>query len=597
MMEASTDTPDFPVSSVLSDEERSSLPSGRDLVHEGLKLGAAVELGTTAWSAKSGYRSENEYKRDMAARGEITWSLLMGLATLDEQIEGLRYIYDACERTGVRIDRALVIPSPLSGLPRESREGLPRTTSFILEGREEHIRIAQAAPMQPVFGDFHIGSPAALENTLDAVAAGCSTHGIFSQFLWTLPGWRDEIGALAANIKAVAVIAAKHFDRVAVDTYLDDGAPSHFMDHVSTVGYTLIEHHVVSNLCGARFSASLGGLMSHLPTKIAVWLALDQLLRTDIPGVSYLYGSTIDSSADVPVSNYGGASVETLALAATEKRFRTGASIQPVPIHEKTRVPSAEEIFELLAVCQKAAVAADDVASLLDYAGILRIKDTLVERGREFAQNALRVISSLGYDTTDPLQVLLALRRIGPVDLELAAHPRQRDDAHDGTINAWVPTELMQRSQRVRDDEIAAVRAAGLGASLCGRRIVVGSSDTHTFGLHVLSEVLEAVGAEVVNGGRDLDEVNFVQLARDSRPAAIAISTHNGQCLQFSRNLKKLMKDSGISCPVFLGGQLNGYVSSDDKLPRDVTPQLRELGVVPCESTIDMVMRCRELLA
>lgn len=573
----------------LSDSERADLPKGRALVEEGVKLGAAAEHGVSAWSAKTGYKSDGEYRRDMAARGELTWSFIMGLASLDEQVEGLREIDAACERHGVRIDRGSVIPSPLSGLPREHRSSLPKTTSFILDGREDHIRIAQAAPFLPVFGDFHIGSPAALENTLDAMAAGCPTHGIFSQFMWTLPGWDDEVAALVANIKAVGAVASRYAEKETVESYLDDGAPSHFADHVSTVGYALIERHVVCDLCGARYSASFGGLISSLSTKIAVLLALNQLLSTDVPGIAYVYGTTTDSNAELPISNYGQSSVETLLLAATEKRFRTGASILPVPIYEKVRVPSAAEIFELHTVCHEAIRHADELAGAMDFASILATRDILIQQGRVFAQNALREIASLGWDTNDPLQMLLALRRIGPVELERLAHPRGCGDDKDKTIDPWVPTELALMSQKMCADEIAAVRAAALGGALRGKRIVVGSSDTHTFGLQVLTAVLEAFEAETVSGGSDMDEVDFVRLARETHADAVAVSAHNGQCLAFSRGLLKLIDEAGLSCPVFIGGQLNGYVNPEDKLPQDVSPQLREAGVIPCSSTVEMV--------
>jgi hypothetical protein len=86
---------------------------------------------------------------------------------------GLRHC-PLLSRTGVAIDRGLIIPKWVTGLPERLRERAPKGTSFVLGGVEDHVRIAQATAIMPCFNDFHIGSPAAEPNALAAIQAGGS---------------------------------------------------------------------------------------------------------------------------------------------------------------------------------------------------------------------------------------------------------------------------------------------------------------------------------------------------------------------------------------------------------------------------------------
>ncbi|HUO71514.1 MAG TPA: hypothetical protein VMU39_12105 [Solirubrobacteraceae bacterium] len=71
--------------------EREELPSGTGLVEEGLALGATVEAGRCAFCRARRVRSEVEWKRSRMAAGELECSMIMGLASHQEQIEGLRF--------------------------------------------------------------------------------------------------------------------------------------------------------------------------------------------------------------------------------------------------------------------------------------------------------------------------------------------------------------------------------------------------------------------------------------------------------------------------------------------------------------------------
>jgi hypothetical protein len=372
------------------------------------------------------------------AAGQIEWSMIMGLASLEEQIEGLRFLAGFGERTGVVVDRGLIIPNWVTGLAPRLRENAPKGTSFVLGGVEDHVALAEAAPIMPCFNDFHIGSPAAVENTMAAIEAGGTYTGVLAQYAWTLPYVESDVEVVAENVKAIAVVAQKWADEVVVDSYLDDGMPAEFVDNVSTIGYALLERYVVEELCGARYATGFGQLISEIPTKIAIWLALHEVLKADHPPLSYLYGNTIDASDTLLTANYGISAAEIVAFSAVERRYRTGVALLPNPITEKLQVPTVEEIADIHACSRSAATKGAGLETFLDFTAIEEIRDLLVEQGRKFFENALDGLPRLGVDIRDPLQVLLGIRRLGARRLERLFHPGARNESLPNGIAPFI---------------------------------------------------------------------------------------------------------------------------------------------------------------
>jgi methylmalonyl-CoA mutase cobalamin-binding subunit len=565
-----------------------NLPDGVTLLKQGQRLGERISVGLTAFCREMGVRSEAEYRRKKAQNGEITWSMIMGLGSVEEQVEGIKYIHDFGKRTGVVIDRGLVIPTMVTGVPLEVRHRVPKGTSFALVSTEDHIRIAQAAPIQPCFNDWHIGSPAAVANTISAVTAGSTYNGVLAQFMWDLPYCDDDVLNVSENIKAIGIISGKRKDELVVDSYMDDGMPSYFMDYASMIGYARLERYVVDDLCDARYSTGVGGLISHIPTKLAVWLALHDVLNAEHPSISYVYGNTIDPSSDQIASNYGIVSAEMIAMVATERRYRTGASLLPVPVTEKIRVPTREEIAEVHSVARAAASRVSDYDGMLDFAAIENTRSLLVEKGLQFFDNVMKGLEELGVDTKDPLQVLLAMRRLGPIKLESLYHPGERDASLPNGIVPFVRTDLTRKSMAVRDAELDYVRSSDHARLLNGERFLVCSADAHSYGLYVLDGVLRALGATVTNGGVNLDPEDIIALAEQDKCSRIAISTHNGQCLDYANCLVKLLHDKNKRLTVYMGGRLNAVVEAGAE-PIDVSNRLLSMGIIPCQNVLDIL--------
>jgi hypothetical protein len=85
----------------------------------------------------------------------------------------------------------------------------------------------------------------------------------------------------------------------------------------------------------------------------------------------------------------------------------------------------------------------------------------------------------------------------------------------------------------------------------------------------------------------DRDPEHFAALLsqRVDRPA-VAISTHNGQCVSYTRQLMALLPAHDRP-DVFIGGKLNTIADGDSE-PRDASQLLREMGVVPCRTIGDL---------
>jgi len=564
------------------------LPNGRQYVDQGKRKGARITLGSTPFCQMHGVRSEAQYKLECADAGRTTWSTIMGLSTVEEQVAGLQFLERFGRETTMAFDRGLVISNWLSGIPPALREGAPAGTSFILDGIDDHVRIAHASTIQPCFNDWHIGSPYCLENTAAAVTAGGSYHGVLAQLVWDLPRYRDDVAHVVENLSAIGLVAAKRDDWLVVDSYMDDGMPSRFLDNVSLVGWALLERYVVEDLCGARYATGFGGLMSNLETKTAVWLALYEVLKAEHPCLSYLYGNTISPAREHIVQNFGLVAGEMGVFAAVERRYRTGVSLLPTPITEGLAVPTREAIADVRLVAGRAAERACEFERLISWPTIEATRDLLVERGREFAKNALALLEACGVDVLDPLQVLIALRRIGARRLESLCHPGDGGCLEEGEVAPFVPTELALMAEELAQEELARVHDRGCGPAVKGRRFLVASGDTHWCGAYAAARVLRNLGAEAIEAGVELDPEEVVSLAETHDWPVIAVSTHNGQCLDYGRRLAASLRQHGCECLTYMGGKLNA-IPRGASVPMDCTAELTELGLIPCTTVADLV--------
>lgn len=562
------------------------LPKGKKVVQEGRGLGRTINLGRTAWCQEKDVCCDGDYKWICAEEGRITWQMVMGLSSVDEEVDALRYLYHWGKDRGIVIDRCHVITDHRMGLPQDMWVRAPRGTSFMLESENDYHRIAQAAPIQPVFGDHHIGSPAAVHNTINALRAGAGYVGTVSHYYYNYPHWKDDVSQIVETVKALGIVAAKRRENIMAQSAMADAIPSQFMDHASIVGYARLEKYVVEELCGANYSLGYGNLTSNIPAKIATWLALYDILMADHNVISYINGNTIDATDDFN-AHYAVVTAEIIPSINAELLYKTGVTFCLIPASEVLRVPTKEEIAEVHQVARVAEVRAREFREMIDFSEVNRIRALLVAKGYQFFKNIKKGLLELGIDITDPVQILLAVRRLGAAKLEQLFHPGIQDFSLLRGITPFVPTELIKKSMALRDEALKEIQNQQLTDAIRGKKIITGSTDTHEFGLLVVNEVLNDLGAKVINGGVDLDVEDVLDLASKEATPYLVISTHNGLCLEYAEKLTNLAEQRHQSVRVFMGGRLNAILEGGTE-PVDVSDSLLQMGIKPCRDVVHL---------
>src|SRR5690242_11620319 len=136
----------------------------RTLLAEG--RAAAPAVGRTAFCAAHDADSEADYKRRRRDARRLTYHAHLGLsdwpatqAALEEIVAGLAEHDHTLDRFGLCLSRSM-------GVPSAERDGAAKETGPRLDpGDWGHVA---AAPAQAHLGDFMIGTPAGLENTVHA---------------------------------------------------------------------------------------------------------------------------------------------------------------------------------------------------------------------------------------------------------------------------------------------------------------------------------------------------------------------------------------------------------------------------------------------
>jgi len=565
------------------------MPQGKEVVQEGIKIGNTFAVGRSAFLEHRNVRCESDWKIMQAEKGNIQWDPLLGLSTLDEQVAGIKTLWEWGKEKGIEIDRCGHIWNMLNGLPPDKRGKVPKPTSFLVAGLEDFKRLSQAAPMQPRPHDHVIGTPNSVDNTINCLKTGVNYIGTLAQHVWDYPYWNDDVAQEIETIKALGVMTSKRKDGAVVTSYIGDGIPSQLLDHASEIGYMLIEKYVVQDLCGAAFAGCLGGVHSHIPGKLATWLALHDVLKSDDHcGMCHFEGQTLETTKDF-ASNYALVVTDFIPFAILERKYKTGAHYSAKPVTEAVRVPTLPEIIDALSVCVVALRKALEFeeANLIDDSYINKLRAILVEQGKQFFKNSLKGLSDMGVDIKDPLQVLLAVRRLGGAKLEEMAHPGERDSSRLRGIVPFAPTDLFKKPMAELDRIVNLIRSEHLDNVVRDKKIVLGSTDTHEFGLLVLDSVLNTFGAKVINGGVELDVEPVLDLAFREGTPYICMSTHNGLCLEWGRHLVNVAKQRNQRVDLFMGGKLNTILETATE-PVDVSDKLEGLGIIPCREVADL---------
>ena len=556
------------------------LPDAAELLARGRERARTVQVVPGPFLAETGAASEAAYKRQAAAEGRLMQHAQIGYRDLEKSCRAWAEIHASLAARGKRVDRYGICLDWVMGLPRDRRSVALRGTGLIFDRPEDFARLTGMAPVAPHFGDFIMGFPAAMENTEAALLAGATAIGNLGQyFTFRIPYWDDDVACTAATVEALALIAAQERE-VLVHSNLDDGFAAIFTDLTSVLGLVLIEKHIITDLVGAPLSHCWGHHFSDPLKRLAFHLALSEV--NDTPG-TMVYGNTV-SYAGGAAENYA-ALAAYLAIDIAGQRIRpSGHAVNPVPVTENSRIPDIDEVIDAQLFAARLIERSAGGSALIDPAPAEAMAADIVSGGRRFAERVLAGLAEMRVDTANPLEMLLALRRLGAKRLEQefgAGHP---DKAAPRGRRPLVEASLAAEIAQVAATRLAQVPPQARTAFAARRpRLMVATSDVHEHGKLALEAVLGQLGADLIDGGVSVDPDDLAAAALATGAEAILVSTYNGVALDYFSALKRALAAEGLNLPVLIGGRLNQVpAGTNTSLPVDVSGELTAAGALVC---------------
>ena len=560
------------------------LPDIDDLLGEAERLSHIVNLGSCPFLTTYDVKSESEYKRQRSSEGTIMLHGQIGYRDFTKSKLAYTKIYDEITTAGYRIDRYGICLDWSMGYPASLRANMPRGTGLILKKPKDFIDLTHSAPVAPHFGDFVIGTPAAVENTIAALEAGSTSIGNIGQFFtFRLPNWNDDVKTTSETVKAIAVCTYQPVP-IMIHSNLDDGFAALFYDMSCSIGAVLLEQYIIDGLLGGQVSHCYGHTFSDPLTRLAFQRALYKVTKT--PG-SMVYGNTT-IFVENEIENYANLASYLLVDIIAQCSSPTGHGLNPVPVTEAMRIPEIKEIVNAHLFANRLILQADGYFNLFDMTAVEKTANILVDAGKRFKTRVLRGLAEIGIDIRNPFELLLAIRRIGAKTLEELFGPGEPQEdqirSRKPVVQATPIAELLKRSEKIVSDleheELPQTRF----------KICVACTDVHEYGKILVEEVLKRLNHEIVNAGVSVDPDIVVQKAKETEADFIAISTYNGIALSYLQALNHEMNQFGLDIPIFVGGKLNQIPDdSPTSLPVDVTSELKAMGAVVCHQVEDML--------
>jgi hypothetical protein len=565
------------------------LRPGAEVVAEGRAMARKITPGRCAFLDHYGVETEAEYKRRCVAEGRIMLHAAIGYRDPFRTARACADIWETLDKKGYRLDRFGLVFDRNMGYPPEMRADMPVGTGLINHCDEAWAAIAAAAPTAPYYGDFMIGQPASFENAAMAIQTGATMMGNLSHFYnYKLLYMEDDAGRAASTVKAIALLAAQPKEMY-VGSNADDGFGPLFTDLACTFGLVLFEKYLVETLIGARHATVFGNMFADPRTRMAFQRALALVGEETGPmvyGATTLYGPDLDA-------NYASLAHYVTFDIATLRDRPTGHALTPIPVTEYARIPDPDEIVEAHIVANRLIELAPSVETLIDFAVIDRIAMDLVAGGERFRDNLLKGFAEAGIDISDPIELLLAVKRAGARNLERWYGPGKEDPA---TARGRRPVVLVENIAELeaKGDAILGAIPAGKVKAIGGRGYIacVATTDVHEYGKLLLEHVMRGLDVDTVDGGVSADPARLVDKAAESGADFIALSTYNGIALSYLTKLREAMEAAGLNIPIYIGGRLNQVPkSSNTSLPVDVSAGLVESGAIVCSDVEAMLDR------
>jgi methylmalonyl-CoA mutase cobalamin-binding subunit len=272
-----------------------------------------------------------------------------------------------------------------------------------------------------------------------------------------------------------------------------------------------------------------------------------------------------------------------------QARNPSGHAVNPVPVSENRRIPEVDEIVDAQLFADRLITQAADHRPLLDPAAAEALADQLLTGGETFRERTLAGLAEAGFAIDDPMELMLALRRIGARRLEALFGPGPVEPDGDGKRRPLVPASALLELDRMAEERLACIseadRALVAGAGL---RALVATTDVHEHGKGLVERVFAGLGVTPLDGGVSCDPDDLAETARQTGADLIALSTYNGVALSFMAALKQELEDRGLEIPVLIGGRLNQIPETPNtSLPVEVGDELAALGAIVCREVED----------
>ena len=556
------------------------LADSNELRREAQQLASGISIGRSAFLDRFEVKSEYQYKQQAMQDGRIMYHAHIGMNDIDTTTAALARIHTELDSRDYRLDRAGFAVDRRMGLPPQHRAAAAAETGPMLVNQDDWSALAQAAPVQPHLGDFMIGQPASVANSIEALRIGCTTIGNLSQyFTFEAPGWRDGAATAAQTCQAMQLLAEFRDQGVMLHSYLEDGFGALFRNCASVAAWAMLERYIVEELIGARLTHCIGGLTRD-PVKRAGWvLALHQIHQDGQVG-SMIYGDTLSFGREFE-KNRAVTAEYLLWDILVQLHAPSGHAVLPLPVTEAIRIPSADEIIEAQLFGRQVEASARRLYPHVDFSASENFADMVCREGRAIYADALSGLDDLGVDIRNPLSVLYVLKKLGPGGFE------QLFVADSKALQSPL-TDMFSMSQLVIDEHRPMFLDASFRRRVKGMRLLVASSDVHEHAAGALAQLLGEADAEVVYLGAEQDPADLVAALREQSVDALLLSTHNGMALEYANQLKRLLAAESISLPVIMGGVLNQKIE-DHALPVPVIDELKALGMHPATSLPGLV--------
>jgi methylmalonyl-CoA mutase cobalamin-binding domain/chain len=572
-------------------QARKVLPPWGEVAGDAHQQAAGLKVGQTLFMKTYAVESEADYKRRAKRQGQIMTHAHIGLDTWDDTRSALVYLHEETSKLGFQVDRFGLCLDRGMAYPPEMRDRIPVETGPRLQSLDDWIEVGQVVPIQPHVGDFMIGFPASMVNTINALQAGITTIGNLSQyFAHGTPEWTDEAFTAIETAKALALMGSLRSKGALVHSYLEDGYGALFTDYATVAGWAYLEKYLVEDLCGAKIAHCFGGLTSN-PLHRAAWtLLLNEIHGDDCLG-SMFYGDTI-SATESETANLATNAEQLIWDMALQLLCPTGHAIHPVPVTEAVRIPTAEEITQIHIFARHLENAARRLAPVINLEPAQELKDRLLILGRGIFDRALKGLSESGVDITNPLEMLFVLKQIGALRFERLYGAGQEDPAYLGGRRPEMLTDMYARtyarSQSLIDD------LGELGKHHTGI-LLLASTDVHVHGLIVIEPALSCMGFRTILAGAELSPARIAQQALENKVTGVIVASYNGNALEIAKAVRDELGAVGLRVPIFMGGRLN-QADAGSKLPKNVENEIGGLGVRVCPSIPDCLRLVDDLV-